>query len=41
VGIVAKNYLVTRDIDILKELAEQHAAVVALSITTLDPNLPE
>ena len=24
VGIVTKNYLVTRDIDILKELAEQH-----------------
>jgi len=39
VGIVTKNYLVTRDIDILKELAEQHAAVVALSITTLDPKL--
>lgn len=39
VGIVTKNYLVTRDIDILKELAEQHAAVAALSITTLDPKL--
>lgn len=39
VGIVTKNYLVTRDIDILKELAEYQAAVVALSITTLNPNL--
>ena len=39
VGIVTKNYLVTRDIDILKELAEYQAAVVALSITTLDHKL--
>ncbi|MGH7799706.1 MAG: PA0069 family radical SAM protein [Thermodesulfobacteriota bacterium] len=39
VGIVTKNYLVTRDIDVLKELAEHQAAVVALSITTLDPKL--
>ena len=39
VGIVTKNYLVTRDVDVLKELAEHQAAVVALSITTLDPKL--
>ncbi len=39
VGIVTKNHLATRDIDILKELAEYQAAVVALSITTLDPEL--
>ena len=39
VGIVTKNYLVTRDIDILKELAEYQAVVVALSITTLNPKL--
>lgn len=39
VGIATKNYLVTRDIDILKELAEYQAAVVALSITTLNPKL--
>ena len=38
-GIVTKNYLVTRDIDILKELAEHQAIIVALSITTLDPKL--
>jgi DNA repair photolyase len=39
VGIVTKNHLATRDIDILKELAEYQAAFVALSITTLDPEL--
>jgi len=39
VGIVTKNYLVTRDIDILKDLAKHDAAVVAVSVTTLDPNL--
>jgi DNA repair photolyase len=39
VGIVTKNYLVTRDIDILKELAEYRAVVVALSVTTLNPDL--
>jgi DNA repair photolyase len=39
VGIVTKNYLVTRDIDILKTLSEYDAALVAVSVTTLDPNL--
>lgn len=39
VGIVTKNYLVTRDIDILKESAEWNGALVAVSITTLDPEL--
>ncbi|HEY7535273.1 MAG TPA: PA0069 family radical SAM protein [Thermodesulfobacteriota bacterium] len=39
VGIVTKNQLVTRDIDILKVLAEHSAAMVAVSITTLDPKL--
>jgi DNA repair photolyase len=39
VGIVTKNRLVTRDIDILKELAENNAAVVTISITTLDSTL--
>jgi len=39
VGIVTKNYLVTRDMDFLKELAEYQASVVALSVTTLDSNL--
>jgi DNA repair photolyase len=39
VGIVTKNNLVTRDIDILKELTKHQAAVVAVSITTLNPKL--
>lgn len=38
-GIVTKNRLVTRDIDILKELAEFNACSVAISITTLDGEL--
>lgn len=36
VGIVTKNALVTRDIDILKELSAHNAAMVMLSVTTLD-----
>jgi DNA repair photolyase len=39
VAIVTKNYLVTRDIDILKNLSEYDAAAVAVSVTTLDPDL--
>ncbi|MEM0896778.1 MAG: PA0069 family radical SAM protein [Verrucomicrobiota bacterium] len=39
VGIVTKNHLVTRDIDVLKKLAEHGAAAVAISITSLDPIL--
>ncbi|MCI0453619.1 MAG: PA0069 family radical SAM protein [Candidatus Dadabacteria bacterium] len=39
VGIVTKNHLVTRDIDILKGLTKHEAAVVAVSITTLNPKL--
>lgn len=39
VGIITKNYLVTRDIDLLKELAEYNAVHVTLSITTLDRDL--
>lgn len=38
-GIVTKNYLVTRDIDVLKELSEFNGVCVAISITTLDPEL--
>lgn len=38
-GIVTKNQLVTRDIDILKGFAEWDGIVVAVSITTLDPAL--
>jgi DNA repair photolyase len=39
VGILTKNRLVTRDIDILSELARHHAVVVNLSVTTLDVDL--
>ena len=36
VGIVTKNHLVTRDIDILAEMAKRNLAEVFLSVTTLD-----
>ena len=39
VSIITKNALVTRDIDILAELAAHDAISVCLSFTTLDPNL--
>ncbi len=39
VGIVTKNALVTRDIDILAEMAGMGLARVALSVTTLDRKL--
>jgi DNA repair photolyase len=39
VGIVTKSALVTRDMDILSEMATRGLAKVALSITTLDPRL--
>jgi len=39
VAILTKNRLVTRDIDILSELAQHTCAVVNLSVTTLDAKL--
>src|SRR6187549_787185 len=39
VGIVTKSALVVRDIDILARMAERNLAKVALSVTTLDPQL--
>jgi DNA repair photolyase len=39
VAIVTKNLLVTRDIDLLAELARDNAAAVIVSITTLDADL--
>jgi DNA repair photolyase len=39
VGIVTKNHLVTRDIDVLGELARNRAVVVFVSVTTLDTEL--
>jgi len=41
VGIITKNHLVTRDIDLLKELAAVNAVAVHVSITTLDKNLTQ
>ena len=39
VGIITKNHLVTRDIDILRELASFNAALAVISVTTLDTEL--
>ena len=39
VCIITKNHLVTRDIDVLQELAKYSAVSVNLSVTTLDPEL--
>jgi DNA repair photolyase len=38
-AIITKNRLVTRDIDLLGELARYDAAAVNVSVTSLDPNL--
>lgn len=39
VVIITKNRLVTRDLDLLSELARYQAALVILSVTTLDASL--
>jgi DNA repair photolyase len=39
VGIITKNHLVTRDIDVLSDMAAWNGAAVNLSITTLDAGL--
>src|SRR5438105_2152520 len=39
VAIITKNHLVTRDIDLLRELATCNAAAVNVSVTSLDQNL--
>jgi DNA repair photolyase len=39
VVIITKNFLVTRDVDLLRELARFNAVSVCLSVTTLDPDL--
>ena len=38
-AIITKNRLVTRDVDLLGELASYGAAAVNVSVTSLDPNL--
>jgi DNA repair photolyase len=39
VAIITKNRLVTRDVDLLGELASHNAAAVNISVTSLDPDL--
>jgi len=39
IAIITKNHLVTRDIDLLAELARYNASIVNISITTLDHTL--
>lgn len=39
IGIVTKNAMVRRDIDILSEMANKHQARVAISLTSLDQSL--
>lgn len=39
VSIITKNRLVTRDLDLLSDLARRNAARVAISVTTLDESL--
>ena len=39
VAIITKNRLVTRDVDLLQELAKFGAAAVNISVTSLDPKL--
>jgi DNA repair photolyase len=39
VSVITKSHLVTRDIDVLKMLVAKDAATVAISITTLDPEI--
>lgn len=39
IGVITKNALVTRDIDVLQKLARYNAIRVSLSITSLDPQL--
>lgn len=39
VGMVTKNYLITRDIDLLQEMAKYDCVSVCISVTTLDDDL--
>ena len=39
VALITKNRLITRDIDLISELAADSAAAVNISVTSLDPNL--
>ncbi len=39
VSVITKNHLVTRDIDVLQQLARQDATMVLVSVTTLETDL--
>ncbi len=39
VGLVTKNHLITRDVDVLQKLAAHQAVSVCISVTTLDKDL--
>lgn len=39
IAVITKNALVTRDLDVLRELARFSATAVYISVTTLDPDL--
>ena len=39
VGIITKNSLITRDLDLLKPMAEKRLAKVSISLTTLDEDI--
>src|SRR5882757_5071083 len=39
ISIITKNFLVTRDLDVLAELARWQCAAVYVSVTTLDSEL--
>ena len=39
VGLITKNAIITRDVDLLQELAAHQAVRVAISVTTLDQSL--
>lgn len=41
VSIITKNYLVTRDLDLLEELAAQNLVSVSISITSLKPEITQ
>jgi DNA repair photolyase len=41
VAIITKNRLVTRDVDLLRKLADYDAAAVNISVTSLDPKLQQ
>lgn len=38
-GIITKNHLITRDIDILREMASYNSVLAVISVTTLDQKL--